>query len=301
LGRVEKPWGVYQILWGMRPFKAGLDAQTEQLGASPDYVLFFRDLALRRGFPEKPVRAVLARGAVPIISLELELWGPDGPGRDVLNRINAGDFDPFFRRFAEQALAALPEGRRAILRFGFEMNGDWFAWGAQPEAFVRAWRRAHGIIAPIAGERLEWLWCPNILWGDKTAEEDLYPYHPGKAYVDLIGVDGYNFGDHHSRWHRWQSFEEVFGRTLDALERYGQPILIAEVGCAEDPRKAGWLRAFFQHVRTDPRISGFIYFNFDKRREGEPNWRFDSDPQSLAVARRFLSSEPVATAAGPTW
>ncbi|MEZ4654400.1 MAG: hypothetical protein R3E12_12615 [Candidatus Eisenbacteria bacterium] len=26
-------------------------------------------------------------------------------------------------------------------------------------------------------------------------------YYPGKGEVDWLGVDGYNFGDHHDEWH----------------------------------------------------------------------------------------------------
>lgn len=285
-----KTWGVYQILWQVSQFQSGLDAQIDLLGDSPDYVLFFRDLSQRRGFPVRPAQVVFERGAVPIISLELELWGRGGAGPDVLQRIVDGDFDDFFRRFAQQAVRYVPEGQRAILRFGFEMNGDWFDWGAQPEAFVKAWRHAHGVVAPIAGDRVEWMWSPNIIWGDRTPEKDLFPYYPGDAYVDHIALDGYNFGDSHSQWHRWQSFEEIFERSIAALHaKYQRPIFIAEVGCADDPRKAQWLADFFKRVLADPRVSGWTYFNYDKRREGEPNWRLDSDPESLAVARSYLN------------
>ncbi len=290
----KKPWGVYQILWQVSQFSSQLDGQIELLGEEPDYVLFFRDLSERRGFPVRPVQVALQRGATPIISLELEEWGRRGPENDILQRINAGEFDRFFRLFGEQAGRYVPEGQHVILRFGFEMNGDWFAWGEQPEAFVRAWRRAHGIVQPLAGDRVQWMWSPNIIWGERTAEADLYPYHPGEAYVDFIALDGYNFGDDHSQWHRWQSFSEIFEASIDALhQRYGQPVFLAEVGCADDPRKAAWLQDFFERTKNDPRIGGWAYFNYDKRAEGEPNWRLDSDPESLAAARAFLVEETV--------
>ncbi|MGF1449392.1 MAG: glycoside hydrolase family 26 protein [Opitutales bacterium] len=286
----RKPWGVYQILWQVSQFSTELDSQIDLLGGQPNYVLFFRDLSERRGFPVRPVQVSLQRGAIPIISLELEEWGRRGPEADILERINAGEFDRFFRIFGEQAGQYVPEGQHVILRFGFEMNGDWFAWGQQPQAFVRAWRRAHGMVEPLAGSKVRWMWSPNILWGERTPEKDLFPYHPGETYVDHIALDGYNFGDNHSQWHRWQSFSEIFERSIEVLyQRYGQPVFLAEVGCADDPRKAAWLTDFFEQTMNDDRIAGWAYFNYDKRSEGEPNWRLDSDMESLAVARVFLS------------
>ena len=43
----------------------------------------------------------------------------------------------------------------------------------------------------------------------------MHRYYPGDAYVEWIGVDGYNFGDDHDQWHKWSSFEAVFAGVLD--------------------------------------------------------------------------------------
>ena len=44
-------WGIYQILWSPGQFERELNRQLDQLGGTPKYVLFFRDLEPKRGFP----------------------------------------------------------------------------------------------------------------------------------------------------------------------------------------------------------------------------------------------------------
>ncbi|MDX1531405.1 MAG: glycosyl hydrolase, partial [Rhodothermales bacterium] len=63
-----------------------------------------------------------------------------------------------------------------------------------------------------------WVWSPNVVSVPDTPDNDMHRYYPGDAYVDWVGLDGYNFGDHHDEWHRWQSFAEVFEAPLAELE-----------------------------------------------------------------------------------
>lgn len=281
----EKTWGVYQILWDPASFERGLQRQIDTLGASPDYVLFFRDLG--RGFPTEPAKICRKYGAVAVISQEPWLWGRhDGVKPDWLAAINRGDFDGYWRKWAADAKAF---GTPVILRFGFEMNGDWFAWGEQPEAFQQAWRRIHRMIRQEGGaHNVQFLFSPNVVW--KGASDLIAPelYYPGDAYVDLLGLDGYNFGDHHDQWHGWSTYAEVFEASLKIMSRWKKPLLIAEMGCAADPRRAAWLEDFFQRFRDDPRITGFIYFNHFDPHKAEPDWRLDADPETLAAARAGL-------------
>ena len=45
------------------------------------------------------------------------------------------------------------------------------------------------------------------------------------------------------------------------------------------------MKNFLKTVSADDRIRAFIYFNYDKRRDGESNWRIESDPKTLEVFR----------------
>ncbi len=271
-------WGLYQILWS-RAYGDQLSKELAKFTSKPAYVTFYRDLG--RPFSEFAIDSIAHQGATAIVSLELWSWHGGRQG-SYLPAIIAGKYDDFFRKWARDAEA---DGRRVLLRFGFEFNGDWFTWSRDPKAYVASWRHVHDIFREIGATNVEWVWAPNIVSCPPAPENGMHRYYPGDAYVDWIGVDGYNFGDHSDRWHKWQSFEEIFGAVLaDFQVRYqGTPVIITEFACA--PGKAGqrerWIRAAYENLQRRPQVKAVIWFNYDKRREGEPNWRIDRTPESL--------------------
>ena len=279
-------WGVYQIHWGAERFEAGLKKQIEVLGAVPDYVLFFRDMHSNRGFPTGAAE-VCKRYGTAIISKELWLWGErNGERTDWLKRINSGQTDEYWRQWARNAKAFEAD---VILRFGFEMNGNWFGWGQQPESFISAWRRVYSIIRNDAGaQNVKFMFSPNVEW-DKTRKlAAIELYYPGDEFVDLLGLDGYNFGDSHSKEHSWQSYGEIFGKSIEKMGKWKKPLIISEIGCAEGPRKAQWMTDFLKSVSSDSRVEGFVYFNHFDPNKGEPNWLLNSDPKTLRIFKEAI-------------
>ncbi len=284
----QLPWGLYEILWSPARFGTNLDHNTAELGSPPGYVLFFRDIG--RPFPAEVCREIHTRHATPVISLELTEWG--APRSDRLAAINNGQYDAFFRQYAREARSAIEP---VYFRFGFEMNGDWFEWGGKPTAFIAAWRRVHRIFAVEGAVNVSWVWAPNAISGPRTPDNGLEKYWPGDAYVDVIGLDGYNFGDDHSPWHRWVSCREIFSDALEHIAASGvtQPVLITGFACADDTaggRRALWIKNAHAFFTGRPEIIGAIWFNYDKRREGEPNWRIDADSRSLAAWRQTFGA-----------
>jgi hypothetical protein len=55
--------------------------------------------------------------------------------------------------------------------------------------------------------------------------------------------------------------------------------------------KAAWLSNFPTEVGADHRLDGFVWSNLDKRREGEPDWRLQSDAESLDVFNHKANSQ----------
>ncbi|MEM8883249.1 MAG: glycosyl hydrolase [Planctomycetota bacterium] len=274
-------WGLYQICWGRR-FEPMLEEQLPKFATTPRYIMFYRDLG--RPFPQFQIDIIHEKKATPIISLELWQW-TRGRARErkYLPEINRGEWDAFFRSWGE---AAKKDGRPVLLRFGFEMNGDWFSWSLDPEGFIRAWKRAHRIIHTEVGARnVQWVWAPNVVSIPDTPANNMHKYYPGDAVVDWVGLDGYNFGDEHSEWHKWQSFESIFDVILDDFEaRYeNKPIMIAETGSApgKGKQRQTWIRDAHAYLAARPRVKALVWFHYDKRRENEPDWRIDATPESL--------------------
>ncbi len=125
-------------------------------------------------------------------------------------------------------LAAVLDGynRRGVpvvVRFAHEMNGSWYAWGQQPEAYVAAFRRlAAAVHEDAPGSAM--MWAPNYGGGHPfaggryqaapgsrdaaaldtdgdsavTAADDPYaPYWPGADAVDWVGMSLYHWGSSH--------------------------------------------------------------------------------------------------------
>jgi hypothetical protein len=82
-------------------------------------------------------------------------------------------------------------------RMWHEFNGDWYNWSVRSVAdqanFIKAWRRFYGIWKSIMGNDPRFLieWCPNR---DSKYGLDVRNSYPGKDYVDVHGVDYYDFG-----------------------------------------------------------------------------------------------------------
>ncbi len=280
-------WGIYQIYWESAKYEGVLKRELATLASVPGYVMFYRDL--RCPFPKKGMNIIHSVGATPIVSLELWKWH-DGQTK-FLPAIVAGEYDDHFRRWATEAKH---DGRRILLRFGFEFNGDWFSWGGDPETFVRAWRRVHGLFDQIGAPNVEWVWSPNVTSHPSGPDNDMHRYYPGDAYVDWVAVDGYNWGDDHKPWHRWSSFSELFSDVLNGFAaRYPtKRTMISEFGCPEGKpgQKAAWIRDAHAAAPKWPKLEAVIWFNFDKRREGELNFRLDSSPGALRAFNETIAA-----------
>jgi hypothetical protein len=289
-------WGLYQILWSRR-YKRILEAELSQFAGKPAYVMFYRDLGRR--FPRRPINDIRSIDATPIISMELWLWHRGRKG-SYLSAINAGEHDDYFRRWAGEAKR---HGKEVLLRFGFEFNGEWFSWSGDPEAFKQAWRRAHGVFRAAGADNVKWVWAPNILSVPDKTENNMHLYDPGDDFVDWVALDGYNFGENYDKWHKWQSFDEIFAGALrEFAKRYpSKPVMISETGCAPGvgEQRAEWIRAAYASVRKHPQVKAVIWFNYNKSREKELNWRIDVTPESLkAFNETFAQPSPSAPELG---
>lgn len=258
-------------------FTAGreLQAVADAVGQRPEMVMAFEDF-----FAPPPVSAmavVTYSGAEPIVSWEPRCW-TDDRSPAVMKALLAGALDDYIYRWADE----IGEwGRHVFIRLAHEFNGDWYPWtpagGTPPAAYVSAWRHVHDIFTERNVGNVDWIWAPTAV----AAAGTLSDWYPGHEYVDVLGVDGYNWGTCLSAT-SWISPEQLFGATLDELRSIGsdKPILIAEVGCAESGgSKAEWIAAFFEFLRRQSDVVGFVWFDHAK----ETDWRIESTPESAAA------------------
>jgi hypothetical protein len=105
-----------------------------------------------------------------------------------LSAAAAGEYDDEFRKIG--ALLVAKGQANAIIRLGWEFNGNWYPWSANkdPVSFVGAFRHVVGVLRATPGQKFRIVWNPASGTGDALPDQ----LWPGDGYVDLIGLDFYN-------------------------------------------------------------------------------------------------------------
>lgn len=241
----------------------------------------------------------------------VELAFADGGRRDVLLSWDMGQ-----TRFAEWArgdhdayldtlvLAANLYPYDYYVRPWPEMNGDWQEFqpttrGERPHGgthaeFKAAWRYVVTYFRTRGADNVKWVFNPTAdVYRGTTPVRKIWP---GKRYVDVLGLDGFNWG-RDSGWGRWRSFEDIFAKQYKRLTRLHPkaPVWICEVG-SKEPRasdgapidarssKARWIRDALRSTRF-PQVEAMVWFHALKERD----WRIDSSPAALKALQRGLT------------
>lgn len=210
-------------------------------------------------FPGEWVRAVLRSGATPMLSVEP--WDPFYPTAITLAQINSGQWDAYLTSFAQ---AARDMHYPLYLRFAHEMNGNWYPWSGDPVAYQQAWRRVQSIFTQVGAKNVHWVFSINA--ENVPADNHYSRYYPGDDLVDVIGVDGYNWGAK-ATWSPpppCKSFSQIFdGPLTDLAQRYrGKQLMITELAtaCLNGCDKAAWIGDAFAAVKQYPAVIAMIWF-----------------------------------------
>jgi hypothetical protein len=256
-------------------------------GKNPSMAMMFDgwEVTGNKSFPVQFCQNAFAGGYVPHVTLEPKMG---------MVELMSGKYDEDIKKYGE-AIAAL--GKPIVLRFAHEFNGDWYPWSILNDqlvpaaTYVQGFRYMRDKIRAAGGTNAYWVWAPNNENGGKNPQT-LESYYPGDAYVDIIGMDGYNFGTSQS-WSRWQSFGQVFGGLYDWIMQThpAKPVFICEMGTSSTGGdKTAWITDMFVQLETRfPKVKGFVWFNINK----ETDWRFTETQQSIDAFKAALSNPRV--------
>lgn len=270
-----------------RPSAPTLDSYSNLAASAPSNVTWFEGWAYSPTFPADTVRTVADRGAIPAITWEP--WdyakGMNQP-RYSLASISGGKHDAYIRSWAA---SARDYAGPVQIRWGHEANGSWYPWAASAKgnsaaAYVAAYRHVVDVFRATGATNVQFVWSMNVSYPGSTTLASLYP---GDAYVDVVSLDGYNFGTS-QRGTVWTSPSKLFSSSVNEIRAFtAKPIYISEVGSTEiGGNKAMWVSDFFAYLSSSPDISGFTWFNVNK----ETDWRIESSESSLAAYRSGLSA-----------
>ncbi len=283
-------YGVYVTSW-LQDLSPVTDFET-RAGKPVSIVMWYQGCGMTDGsqnFQTGWMDAVRNHGAIPLVTWEPWLYtqGVNQPAYSLQSIID-GAHDAYITQWAQASQAW---GHPYFLRFAHEMNGNWNSWSERvnnnkPGQYVLAWRHIHDLFTAQGVTNVSWVWCPNILYSGSAALKGLYP---GDAYVDWVGMDGYNWGT--VSGHQWQTFAQVFQQTYtELLAITSKPLMIAETASTEQAgNKAAWISDGFakQLPRAFPKIKAVVWFNENK----ETDWRIESSsPAQGAFAGAIASN-----------
>ncbi|MBM4575487.1 hypothetical protein GS415_03245 [Rhodococcus hoagii] len=111
-------------------------------------------------------------------------------------------------------------GEAGVSAFAHEPNGTWYPWSVAAGTSRRCLRRglaarARPVRDPARAHNVKWVWSPNVSFPGSSSTGATYP---GDDYVDVVGVDGYNWGTSQP-WSHWIAPTDLFVPTMDELRR----------------------------------------------------------------------------------
>jgi hypothetical protein len=200
-----------------------------------------------------------------------------------------------------------------------EMNAHWSPYQPGSKApragsiaeFKAAWRYLYDFFRARGVHNLKFVFTPDVgvdarnvpirqLWPGRDPKD-------GHGYVDVLGMDGYNWGDSKKRGgDEWLEFEEVFAegyRELTALDE-NLPVWVCEFGSKEPQKndgttgspappddahdKGAWIENMFRSTAF-PRLQALAYYSaYLPNHDNQRDFRFDSSASSLKAVRAYL-------------
>ena len=154
-----------KVLFGLNTdaHKEALGHFAARTGLDPCHWVIFSRYPFRpedRVFLDEMGREASQLGSGLVLTLE-----PDGG----LNSVDDAAIDDLVLRIQDWERRNIP----VFIRYGHEMNGSWYAWSQQPEAYVRSFRR---MAAAVHGAtRAAMIWAPNDGGG--------YPFNGGPPFA----------------------------------------------------------------------------------------------------------------------
>ena len=296
-----------------------LSSYSEWLGEKPAVAMVFVDALgpsdAKKGFVDGPLTNIWDAGHVPLVSWQPFAREQQQTSEIVEREIARGKYDKELRTWADllaewtRPRGDDTRGRRLYFRPAHEMNGNWFPWSAvdstrisatpepasgngrgenpsagTPEEYVAMWKRIHRTFSKtkMDGTDIQWMWSPNA---DEIGGIRAERYYPGDAFVDWVGLDGFNFGGSQeykngatSTWRTPQQlFDSILGRVRELTDK---PVALAEFASSSVPdsgtgnqpqKKAGWIRSVFEYVAEND-IKMACWFNVDQTGNDESDW-----------------------------
>jgi hypothetical protein len=220
-------------------------------------------------------------------------WLPDG-GRDGasqpkyrLKTVAKGKYDKSLKALARR-LASVRRG--AVLRPMPEPNTPWYPWagtvnGNKPADYASAFKRVRRAVRAGGKSKVKLLWTPYARSIPETPDNAIAAYFPGKAQVDLVGADAYNFGSVADL--EWSTPTDLFSEAYTTIEALAaKPFWIAETGSvAGGGDRVAWIGGLGALRAQLPKLSTVVWFDAK-----DPNGDFRLTDRATVGAVKALAA-----------
>jgi hypothetical protein len=174
--------------------------------------------------------------------------------------------------------------------FHHEPNGNHPA--GTPEEFIAAFQH---IRDRFVSDGVTNVLYTMVMFDTAYDQGTIDDYYPGDSYVDVLGVDTYNWYDCGGRQEPWTSFHDSALAFHDYGVAHHKPMVVAEWGSEEDSvnplHKGLWITEALVTLKTWPDVKGVSWFNSGPPQGSTCNWWVDSTPASLA-GFRTIGADP---------
>jgi len=237
------------------------------------------------------LKAVRDAGAVPCVTWEPMSIGAGGRETVIpAARILAGDYDDYIADFARQMRDF---GSPVLLRLAHEMNLARYHWGSDaegygpesPRLYQALFRHVRAVFRAQGAENALFVFCPNVDSIPAAAWNTAAAYYPGHDAVDVLGMDGYNWGTAHTKATHgydssFRSFSAIFGPLRDELRTVaqGKPVMVFETASASTGGdKARWAAEAFEMAAAWG-LWAVVWFEVDKELDWPLHKNVAADP-----------------------
>jgi mannan endo-1,4-beta-mannosidase len=237
-------------------------------------------------FPSEALRSIEASGALPIVTWEpMFLDSEEHECTITADSIIGGKYDSYLLRFARESRRF---GKPYLIRFAHEMNLARYHWGVSAQDFgPKSAEKYRGMFRHVVevfraqgANNVGWVFCPNADSVPATAWNQIASYYPGNDVVDIVGLDGYNWGTTQTRaangWDsQWRSFESIFTAPLQELKQVAsdKPAAVFETSStSEGGNKEEWVLAAVDSAKSLGLIA-LVWFELNK----ETDWRLETN------------------------
>lgn len=303
------------LLWGFAldgyPITTDkMKAMESETGLMSDITVFFLQWPFPEnikdaGFPRESLETIWNSGAVPCLTWEPMYYKDNKETMIPYSHILNGSYDSYIIAFANQAKLW---GKPFIIRFAHEMNIQRYHWGTEekdyssesPLIYRRMFQYIVSVFRKAGAHNVLWAFCPNAesvpntSYNKNASWNIIKNYYPGDDYIDLFGIDGYNWGttqkkEKHGWDSHWRSFSEIFQSARNELLSISQKkdIIIFETATvSQGGNKVLWIK---EALATSQKwgLTGIVWFQFSK----EQDWRLNSsgDSNYLTIIRSARS------------